>query len=321
MMKKIRLGNTDKGVSALCLGSMYFGTKIPAESSFRLLDRYVEAGGDFVDTANLYACWVEGFHGGESESLLGKWMRDRRNRDGLFLATKVGATPTVRGGDTNAIEGLSSEAIERAIDASLERLGTDRIDLYYAHIDDRKVSLEETLSAFDRLVRAGKVRFIGCSNMVAWRIEEAHDLSRKNQWEQYCCVRQRYTYLRPRLGVSFGLSQNVTSELLDFAQAHGNFTILAYTALLNGAYTRVDRPIPDAYAGPDAEARLAVLHQVAQEHGATPNQVVLAWMLQHTPPVLPLIAASTLVQLEENLDALKVTLSERQMRQLNEAAG
>ena len=123
------------------------------------------------------------------------------------------------------------------------------------------------------------------------------------------------------MGSAFGLSQNVTSELLDFAQAHGNFTILAYTALLNGAYTRADRPIPDAYAGPDAEARLAVLREVAQEHGATPNQVVLAWMLQHTPPVLPLIAASTLVQLEENLDALKVTLSERQMRQLNEAAG
>ena len=163
MMKKIRLGNTDKEISALCLGSMYFGTKISTESSFGLLDRYVAAGGDFVDTANLYACWVEGFHGGESETVLGQWMRERRNRDDLFLSTKVGATPTVRGGDTNAIEGLSSEAIESAIDASLKRLGTDRVDLYYAHIDDRKVSLGETLSTFDRLVRAGKVRFIGCS--------------------------------------------------------------------------------------------------------------------------------------------------------------
>ena len=157
--------------------------------------------------------------------------------------------------------------------------------------------------------------------MVAWRIKETLDLSRKNQWAQYCCVQQRYTYLRPRHGVSFGLSRNVTPELLDFAQAHGNLTILAYTALLNGAYTRADRPIPDAYAGSDAEARLAILRQVAQEHGATPNQVVLAWMLQHTPQVLPLIAASTLVQLEENLGALKVTLTEGQVRRLNEAAG
>ncbi|WP_208610211.1 aldo/keto reductase [Shouchella rhizosphaerae] len=163
-MKQVLLGQTGVTVSELCLGCMNFGTKTEQVVSERLLDQYVDAGGSFLDTANNYAFWNEGGEGGESERLLGHWMKERGNRSNLFLATKVGALPTVPGGGLSDGEGLSKQSIERAIDQSLQRLRTDYIDLYYAHIDDIKTPLEETLEAFEKLVRLGKVRFIGCSN-------------------------------------------------------------------------------------------------------------------------------------------------------------
>ena len=143
---------------------MFFGTRVDEATSRRLLDRYVEAGGNFLDTANIYAFWVEGGQGGESEALLGRWMRQCGTRDRVFVATKVGAAPG---------EDLSHAAINAAVDGSLRRLGTDHVDLYYAHVDHRSVPLEETLGAFGELVSAGKVRYIGCSNYAAWRLERA----------------------------------------------------------------------------------------------------------------------------------------------------
>jgi aryl-alcohol dehydrogenase-like predicted oxidoreductase len=318
-MKQVFLGKTGVHVSALCLGCLPFGTTIEEEIAYQLADHYFEAGGRFFDTANNYSFWVDGATGDESETVLGRWMKDRKNRDQIVLATKVGARPTFPGGGFENREGLSAQTIEKAVEGSLARLGTDSIDLYYAHIDDRQTPLEETLAAFDRLVKAGKVRSIGCSNIATWRVEQARNISRINGWTQYCCVQQRYTYLRPKLGADFGIQVSINDELLDYGKVHDDFSLLAYSPLLAGAYTRKEVALPKEYRSSDAEVRMGALATVAREVGATLNQVVLAWMMQATPAILPLIAASTGKQLDENLEALNVHLTQEHIAFLNTA--
>jgi aryl-alcohol dehydrogenase-like predicted oxidoreductase len=311
-MRKIPLGHTGVEVSILCLGAMYFGTRNDEDSSYRLLDQYVAAGGFFIDTANIYAHWVEGFRGGESETLLGEWMRARGNRSRLFIASKVGFQyPGVE-------RGLSAAQIEAECNKSLRRLGVETIDLFYSHVDDRNTPLEETLEAYDRLVRAGKVRFIGASNFLAWRLAQAHAVSAANGWPDYCCVQQRHTYLRPKPGASFDPQLAINDDLLDYCRSTG-LTPLAYSSLLSGAYTRSDRTIGEQYLGPDADARLAVLRAIAADHNASPNQVILAWMMQGDPVIAPVMAAGSEAQMAENLAALDLTLSAGEVELLNTA--
>ncbi len=314
-MRTVPLGNTGEQVSQLCLGAMYLGTRQDEATSFALMDQYVDAGGTFIDTANVYAGWIAGFQGGESETVLGRWMAARGNRDKLFIASKVGFPYQ------DVAQGLTARQIEDECNKSLKRLGVETIDLYYAHVDDRNTPLQESLAAFDGLVQAGKVRYIGASNYLTYRLERAHTLAKLNGWAQFCCVQQRYTYLQPRHGMRAVAAQEpVTEELLDYVRARkGDFTLLAYSVLLGGAYTREDRAIPAEFDNPDNNARLLTLQAVAQETGATPNQVVLAWLMQSDPPVLPLIAASTAAQLAENIGTLDVTLSAEQMERLNTA--
>lgn len=316
-MKQIPLGQTGIDVSAFCLGCMFFGTLTDQEMAYQLADRYFEAGGRFYDTANNYAFWIDGATGDESETVLGRWLKSRKNRDQIILSTKVGARPTRPGGGRESWERLSARAIERAVEGSLTRLGTDYLDLYYAHIDDRRTPLEETLAAFDRLVTAGKVRAIGCSNLMTWRIEQARSISHLHGWAAYCCVQQRYSYLQPRSGATFETQVAASQELLDYCQVHEDFSLLAYSPLLSGAYTRQDVVLPPQYRSSDTEARLSALATVAAETGATPNQVVLAWLHQSTPSVIPVIAASNKTQLDENLGALHVHLTGEHMRMLN----
>jgi len=312
-MKTIPLGTTGEDVSALCLGVLYYGNRIGKEMSYHLLDRYVDAGGSFFDTANIYSFWLDGFQGGESETVLGQWMVDRKNRAAMFVASKLGFAYQ------DVERGLRARQIEAECEKSLSRLQTDVIDLYYAHLDDRTTPLEETMEAFDRLVQAGKVRYIGASNFLAWRLEKARMISRANGWAAYCCIQQRHSYLRPKPGAGFGAQINSNDDLLDCTDSEGT-TLLAYSPLLGGAYTRDDRDFPEQYRGPDTDARLAALHAVADETEATANQVVYAWMIQSTPPVIPLMAASNDAQMTENLGALDVTLSDAQMARLNEAS-
>jgi aryl-alcohol dehydrogenase-like predicted oxidoreductase len=305
-----KLGHTGVEVSVLCLGTMFLGTRNDTPSSHRILDSYLDAGGTFIDTANIYAHWVSGFRGGESETLLGEWMRERGNRSRLFIASKVGF------GYPGVERGLTAQQIEAECEKSLRRLQVDTIDLYYAHVDDRITPLEESLAAFDRLVQAGKVRYIGASNYLAWRLEQAKWISQVNGWAAFCCIQQRYTYLPPRPGKSFAPQVVANDDLLDYCHNTG-MTLLAYSVLLGGAYTRPDRSLPDQVVSEDNQKRLATLSAVAQETGATVNQVILAWMMQSTPPVLPLIAASDEAQLQENLGALNLQLSDDQMARLN----
>mgnify|MGYP001351424493 FL=1 len=315
-MRTVPLGHTGIEVSALCLGAMYFGTRTDEATSLALLDQYVAAGGSFIDTANIYAHWVEGGQGGKSESLLGRWMKARGNRAELFIASKVGFEyPGVE-------RGLSARRIEAECDKSLRRLGVETIDLYYAHVDDRRTPLDETLEAFDRLAQAGKVRFAGASNYTAWRLEEARAISAVRGYAAFCCVQQRHTYLRPKPGANFDPQLAANDDLLDYCRARkAEVALLAYSPLLGGAYTRPDRPVPDQYTGPDTDARLAALRTVAAAHGATPNQIVLAWMLHSDPVTIPVFAASTPEQMMENLGALDITLTAEQMAHLDGASG
>jgi aryl-alcohol dehydrogenase-like predicted oxidoreductase len=311
-MQKLKLGSSDVEVSGLCFGTDLIGSKIDRQTSFQLLDLFRESGGTFVDTGNFYAAWLSGCQGGESETTIGLWMKQRGNRQEMAIASKLGFDYPGSPG------GLSAAEIERECDKSLQRLGTDRLDLYYAHRDDPETPLEETMAAFDRLIRTGKVRAIGASNISVWRIAEANAVAAANGWAHYSAVEQRHTYLRPRHGADFGPQIAVNEDLKSYCRSHG-ITVIAYSGLLQGAYTRPDRPVPMQYAGVDADARLEALKGVASEAGATLNQVVIAWMRQSDPPVLPIIAGSQAGQVTENIGALEVTLSEDQVRRLDTA--
>lgn len=309
-MKYQELGRTGVQVSSLCLGAMYFGSRNDQATSYRLLDQYVDAGGNFIDTANIYAHWVEGFRGGESETLLGEWMKARGNRDRVFLASKVGF------GYGDVPKRLRASDIQHECDKSLKRMQVDTIDLYYAHVDDRTTPLEESLEAFNRLVKAGKVRFIGASNYLAWRLEQARWISETHGWAKFCCIQQHYTFLKLRGGMNVAPQVMVNDDLLDYV-ANGTLTLLAYSVLQSGAYTRPDRGFRKELLTPDNGKRLEMLATVAAEAGATVNQIILKWMLNRS--VIPLIAASTSEQLMENIGALDVNLTTEQMDRLDRA--
>jgi aryl-alcohol dehydrogenase-like predicted oxidoreductase len=311
-MRKVVLGASGIEVSALCFGTDLIGSRIDRETSFRLLDLFRESGGTFIDTGNFYAAWLPGCQGGESETTIGEWVKDRRARNEMVIATKVGFDYPGSPG------GLSASEIERECEKSLRRLQTDRLDLYYAHRDDFETPLSETISAFDRLIRAGKVRAIGASNLRVWRIAEANQTSENAGFAQYSVVEQRHTYLRPRHGAGFGPQICINDDLTDYCRRRG-LTMIGYSILLQGAYTRPDREIPAQYAGPDADSRLDALRGVANEVGATLNQVVIAWMRQSDPPVLPIIAGSRPEQVRENLSAVALELTADQMERLNTA--
>jgi aryl-alcohol dehydrogenase-like predicted oxidoreductase len=318
------LGNR-RTVSALCLGAMNFGNSTPPDTAIAILDRFVEAGGTFIDTSNNYNQWTG--HGGESEELLGRWMKDRGNRDSLFIATKCGARTTVPGNPSDAHwQGLGADVVESAVKDSLSRLGVDRIDLYYAHIDDRRTPLEETVGAFGGLAADGVVDLVGCSNTAAWRLAEARQLAAARGVAAYSVIQQHYTYLWPNPIALQGVRrlgsphvQHAGIEHFDYLEAHPDVTLVAYQTLLTGSYTRPDRPfsIERGYAHPTAYARYEVLRQVAQDLGATLNQVVLAWLMHQN--VIPLFGPSSLSQLEEALDATDLELDAETMDRLTKA--
>ncbi|GAA4520598.1 aldo/keto reductase [Nonomuraea ferruginea] len=294
----------------IALGTIPFGTTVSEKDTFAILDRFVEAGGRMLDTADNYPFWEPGRTGDESELAIGAWLAARGNRDQVYLSTKVGARPTVPGDVTlDSAEGLSAAAIRTAIEGSLRRLGTDRVDLYWAHIEDRSVPLEETLGTFEELVQAGRALAIGASNLPAWRLERARNVSAAHGWTPYTHLQLRHTYLRPRPYTKLVESGHTltTDEHLGYLEDTG-VTLWAYNTLMFGAYTREDRPIPDIYHHPGTTRRLEVLHQVARELGATPNQVVLAWLLADGH--VPIVGVSSMAQLEEAIAATELKLDD-----------
>ena len=312
-------------VSALCLGAMQFGSTTDAATSAAVLDRFVEAGGTFIDTADCYQFWVEDGQGHESETFLGRWRRERGVTDEVVIATKVGAQPTVPGAGLEAQEGLSAKVVAMAAERSRERLGVDTLDLLYAHREDPTTPVEETIGAFAELVAEGSVRELGFSNHRTWRLERARGAAEANGWPRPRVLQYRYSYLQPRHEVPLESPgfKHTTPELLDFVRAEGaagrDLTLVAYTPLLTGAYTKPDKPLEYSYDHPGTAARLAALDEVATETGATRNQVVLAWLMDHEPEIIPLVGVSSIAQLDEALEATDLTLTTEQHSRLTAA--
>jgi aryl-alcohol dehydrogenase-like predicted oxidoreductase len=321
------LGRTGEQVSQLALGAMLMGTATDEPTSFTMLDRYLDAGGSFVDTADCYAWWHGPGHiGGDSETVLGRWLARGGNRDRVFLSTKgsgwVDNPDEQRGKGWPAMYvGAGAATLRHALDGSLRRLGTDHVDLYFVHVDDPKTPLEETLEALAGFVQAGKVRHVGWSNVRTWRLERILGLCERNGWPAPVALQQQHSYLRPN-GAANTLSI-VDGEQLDHLRANPQVSLVAYSPILKGIYNPAKReghPMMDSYAGPDSDARLAMVTEMAGELGVQPTQLVLAWLLHQTDPSLvTLIGPRTLDQLDAALPALDIKLTEEQLRRLDSA--
>jgi aryl-alcohol dehydrogenase-like predicted oxidoreductase len=334
-MKQIEIGNTGEKVSQLALGCMLMGTSTGESDARRMLERYLDAGGSFLDTANCYA-WFNrpGTTGTESESLLGRWLVDGGRRERVFLATKAGAMvrhPEAHWSATGQLdwesarrdlEGAGRETLLRAIDESLRRLQTDHVDLYYVHVDDWVTPLEETLEALADLVRVGKVRHIGWSNVRTARLVQIRELCTRNGWPAPVALQQQHTLLRPRPGLdSVSIADD---EQLEHLRRHPDLTLVAYSPVLKGVYDddakRRGHWAMQPYEGLANEARLKALGQAARELRVRPNQLVLAWLLhQRSPRIIPLVGPRTAEQLEQHLDALSLDLPPEIWSKLNES--
>jgi aryl-alcohol dehydrogenase-like predicted oxidoreductase len=314
-MKLRRIGRSDLFVAPLAFGGNVFGWTADEQMSFSLLDRFVEAGLNLIDTADVYSRWIPGHKGGESETLIGKWLRLRGNRERVLIATKVG----IEMGPGE--KGLSRDYILRAVERSLERLQTDYVDLYQSHQDDQDAPLEETLEAYSRLIQAGKVRCIGASNYTAPRLAEALRISADRGLPRYECLQPCYN-----------LYDRATFEgELDELCRRERIGVITYFSLASGFLTgkyRSERDLegrPRAYRVKDmlndrGFRILAALDAVAAAHGATPAQVALAWLLRKPAVTAPIASATTIEQLDELIGALALELSPEDMRRLDAAS-
>jgi aryl-alcohol dehydrogenase-like predicted oxidoreductase len=316
---------TAREVSVLSLGAMLFGTVTDEATSFAILDRYVEAGGTFIDTSDNYAFWINGTQGGESEELLGRWRRSRGIGDEIVIATKLGARPLAPAPDFSVpLEGLSAKVIRESADRSRERLGLSKLDLLYAHTEDASVPLEETVSGFASLVADGTVGLLGVSNHWSWRVERARNLAAAAGLPGYEVLQYHYSYLRhrtdfPERGAPDGQIGVVSGDLLSYVRDDPTLALVAYSPLLSGAYVRADRPLSFRFDHAGTPPRLEALRSVAKETGATPLQVVLSWLIGGSVPVIPLVGASSVAQIEESLAAVELDLTAEQRERLDGA--
>ena len=308
-MEKITLPS-GIAVSAIALGAMNFGTTMTRKESFDVLDAYVGMGGNFIDTSNNYAHWAG--TGDESETMLGEWLRERGCRDKVVIATKVGFDRHGEGA------GLRRAQIEYWIDESLRKLGTDYVDIYYAHTDDPETPMEETLEAFHRLVEKGKVRALGCSNFDTWRFAEANGLAKARGFTPYTIMQQRFSYLHPIAGMApkYRFNEYANRERLR-CLADKNIPMVAYSCLCKGAYEDSSRLQPDLIEG----ERMALIRRMAAERGVTPSAVVLAWLMnahraEGFPRIIPLFSARP-AHFAANMRALELTLSDEVLAEMN----
>lgn len=311
------LGHTGLKVSPLCLGTMQFGWTADEATAFAVMDAYFEAGGNFIDTADVYSSWAEGNPGGVSEQIIGRWMKARGNRDQIVLATKVRG----RMWDGPNGEGLSRAHILRAVEDSLKRLDTDTIDLYQTHWFDPDTPIDETLLALDDLVRQGKVRYVGASNLPAWRLMEA-------LWQADVKGTAGYDSLQPHYNLV--RRAEYERELQPVCRQYG-IGVIPYSPLaagfLTGKYQREHVPestraarVQNSYFNEKGWGVLDAVQEVAEETDSTPVAVSLAWLLAQEEITAPIIGANSVQQLQDSLNALTVTLGEAQLERLDQAS-
>ncbi|MEU9644584.1 aldo/keto reductase [Streptomyces sp. NPDC048188] len=308
-----KLGSSDLEVFPLALGGNVFGWTADQDRSFAVLDAYTAAGGNFVDTADSYSAWVDGNSGGESETVLGKWLAARGNRDDVVLATKVSQHPEY--------PGLSAANIKAAADASLRRLGTDRIDLYYTHFDKPEVPVEEIIGALDGLVKAGKVRHIAASNISAERLAESLEFSDREGLARYVALQPHYNLVS---------RDTYEGELSDLAERAGLAAVPYYalaSGFLTGKYrpgTAVDSPRAGGAAKHLESERgrrvLAALDEVAEAHDAPVATVALAWLAARPTVAAPIASARTVEQLPALLGVAGLKLTDDEIGKLTRAS-
>ncbi|MER5211205.1 aldo/keto reductase [Streptomyces sp. NPDC002838] len=309
-----KLGNSDLEVFPLSLGGNVFGWTADEAASFAVLDAYTAAGGNFVDTADSYSSWVDGNEGGESETVIGKWVKVRGNRADVVIATKVSQHPEYRG--------LSAANIKAAADASLRRLATDYIDLYYTHFDKPEVPVEEIIGALDELVRSGKVRYIAASNISAERLEASLAFSDREGLARYVALQPHYNLVS---------RDTYEGDLQDLAERSG-LAAVPYYALASGFLTgkyRPGRTVDSARAAAGAAKHLetergrkvlAALDEIAEAHDAPVPTVALAWLAAQPTVAAPIASARTVEQLPALLGVAELTLTEPELARLAEAS-
>ncbi|MEV5019436.1 aldo/keto reductase [Streptomyces sp. NPDC053780] len=308
-----KLGSSDLEVFPLALGGNVFGWTADQDRSFAVLDAYTAAGGNFVDTADSYSAWVDGNSGGESETVLGRWFAARGNRDDVVLATKVSQHPEY--------PGLSAANIKAAADASLRRLGTDHIDLYYTHFDKPEVPVEEIIGALDELVRAGKVRHIAASNISAERLAASLEFSDREGLARYVALQPHYNLVS---------RDTYEGGLRDLAERSG-LAAVPYYALASGFLTgkyrpgaSVDSPRAGGAAGHLETERgrrvLAALDEIAEAHDAPVATVALAWLAAQPTVTAPIASARTVEQLPALLGVAELSLTDDEVARLTRAS-
>ena len=314
-MEKRRLGNSSLEVSPLVLGGNVFGWTVDESTSFKLLDAFVSSGFNCIDTADVYTTWVPGNKGGESETIIGKWLKRRGNRDQIVIATKVGKEMGP------GKKGLSKSYIHSAIEASLKRLQTDYIDLYQSHSDDLETPLEETLEAYQELIKEGKVRVIGASNYRADRLSKALQVSREHELPTYQSLQPLYN-LYDR--------SDFEKELEPVCLKEG-IGVISYLSLASGFLTGKYRSEKDLsksprgagikkYLNPRGFRILNALDQVAEQYSSTPSKVALAWLMARPSLTAPIASATNLDQLNDLIESTKLKLDQSSIELLNHAS-
>jgi aryl-alcohol dehydrogenase-like predicted oxidoreductase len=309
-MDKRRIGSSDLEIAPLALGGNVFGWTADEETSFAVLDAFVDAGGTMIDTADVYSAWVPGHKGGESETVIGRWLKRSGKRDQVVIATKVGFRA-----------GLAPETVGPACDASLERLGIETIDLYYQHKDDEAVPLADSLGAFEELKKHGKIRAIGLSQFSAERLDEAMQVAEKQGFERPCALQTWYNLVE---------REKLEGPLRDTALKHG-LGILPFYSLANGFLTGKYRSRDDLgksvrgmrnaeYLEGRGMRVLAALDEVAAETGAALATVALAWTKAQPGITAPIASATSVEQLHELIAALTLELTPDQIERLNAAS-
>ena len=309
-----RLGATDLHIAPLVLGGNVFGWTADEATSFAILDAFVAGGGTMIDTADVYSAWGPGHKGGESESVIGAWLKQSGKRDQVQIATKVGMLPGEGG------EKLAPARIAAACDASLQRLGVDTIDLYFAHQDDDAVAQEDALAAFSKLIDAGKIRALGASNFHAARLKSANDAARAHGLPHYHVLQPEYNLVS---------RQKFEGELQNYCVEH-NIGAIPYYGIASGYLTGKYRSAADfsksvrggrmqALMDGTGPTVLAAMDGVAAETGATLAQIALAWLMAQPAITAPIASATSVVQVEELLGSLDLVLTAEQLERLTVA--
>lgn len=311
-MKKTRIGQTDLRVAPFNLGGNTFGWTLDEKGSFEILDAFTEAGFDFIDTADMYSYWVDGGPGGQSETIIGKWMKARGNRNRVIIATKVGGPTGVNEIDT------SRKHILASVDKSLKRLQTDYIDLYYTHYDDEKTPVEETLSAYAELIKAGKIRYIAASNLSPDRLRESLETAEKNNLPRYQALQPLYNLVERK-----GYETNYAPIVDQYG-----LTVFPYYALASGFLTGKYRSEADfdksprgkgaaTYLNDKGLALLDVMDKIAEKHSAVPATVALAWLYAQPHIGAPIASATSVEQLRQLLSASSLKLDSADLELLD----